>query len=188
MTFKIDKHLPMASALAAMSAVLQLFHLGFQSPQWGMWLDFVAVSWIIAFFLMGPKSAFSVSALGFLVITLFAPETWLGASMKWLATTPIWLSLFIYLKLIKKTRKYYQKPLNLAIPVLFGLVLRSIIVLPTNYYYAIPIWTNLSPQQAINLIPWYIIVGFNTAQTLIDVIFAWVLVFRFRLNRYAVNL
>ena len=76
------RQLAFAGALAAVSAVLQLYHLGYQSPQWGMWIDLVAVSWIIAYFLFGIRSALLVSFLGAVIITLFAPDTWLGASMK----------------------------------------------------------------------------------------------------------
>ena len=35
------------------------------------------------------------------------------------------------------------------------------------------------------LIPWYIIAGFNSIQALIDVGLAWLLVFKFKLYRYA---
>lgn len=173
-----NRELALTAALAAVSAVLQLIHLGYQSPQWGMWLDLVAVSWLIAFFLFGLRSAFLVSLLGFIVITLFAPDTWLGASMKWLATAPMWLSLGLF-------AKKYQKLSHLILPLVIGLFIRSLLIIPVNYYYAIPIWTGMSPAIAIKTIPWYIIAGFNSIQGLLDVVLAWVIVYRFRLNRFA---
>ena len=176
-----NRELALIAALAAVSAVLQLIHLGYQSPQWGMWIDLVAVSWLIAFFLFGLRSALYVSLLGFIVITLFDPATWLGASMKWLATAPMWLSL----GLLSQKYKSYQKISSLTLPLLIGLIIRSILMIPINYYYAIPIWTGMSPAAAIQAIPWYIIAGFNSIQGLIDVILAWIIVFRFRLNRFA---
>ena len=174
-----NRELALTAALAAISAVLQLLHFGYQSPQWGMWLDLVAVSWIVAFFLFGFKSSLYVSLTGALVITLFAPDTWLGASMKWLATAPMWLSLFWF------SQTKYLKPKNLILPLLTGLIMRSLIILPVNYFYAIPIWTGMPTAIAIKVIPWYIIVGFNTIQGLIDVLLAWTIVYRFRLNRFA---
>ncbi|MFH0943116.1 MAG: hypothetical protein V1810_02995 [Candidatus Beckwithbacteria bacterium] len=174
-----NRELALTAALAAISAVLQLIHFGYQSPQWGMWLDLVAVSWLIAFFLFGFKSALYVSLTGALVITLFAPDTWLGASMKWLATTPMWLSLAWF------SNKKYLKLKNLILPLIIGLILRSLIIVPVNYFYAIPIWTGMPAAVAIKVIPWYIIVGFNTIQGLTDVLLAWTIVFRFRLNRFA---
>ena len=167
-----NRELALTAALAAVSAVVQLVHLGYQSPQWGMWIDLVAVSWLIAFFLFGLKSSFYVSLLGFIVITLFAPDTWLGASMKWLATAPMWLSLGLF-------------PGKLILPLVIGLIIRSAIIIPINYFYAIPIWTGMSPAVAIRTIPWYIIAGFNSIQGLIDVILAWIIVYRFRINRFA---
>ena len=49
MTKKIKtRELAIASGLAAVSAVVQLIHIGYISPQWGMWIDIVAVTWAIA--------------------------------------------------------------------------------------------------------------------------------------------
>ena len=172
-------------ALAAVSAVTQLIHLGYQSPQWGMWIDVVAVSWIIAFFLFGFRASFIVSLLGALVITLFAPDTWLGASMKWLATIPVIFSLYLYPKIDGKKSAGYKTFTFLFIPLILGIIIRCLIIIPVNYYYAIPIWTKMSPSQAMAAIPWYIIAGFNALQSLIDVFLAWLAVYRFKLSRYS---
>ena len=79
-----------AATLAAISAAFQLVHpfTGWQSP-WGMWIDVVAIPWIIAYFLFGGRPAIVVSIVGALIITMVAPSTWLGALMKWLATVPM---------------------------------------------------------------------------------------------------
>ena len=79
-----------AGMLAAISSVLQIVHIGYLSP-WGMWIDFVAIPWIIAYLLFGGRGAFIVSVISAIIITLVAPSTWLGAVMKWVATLPIWL-------------------------------------------------------------------------------------------------
>jgi len=178
------RDLSIAAALAAFSAITQLIHIGYQSPQFGMWIDIVAVTWIMSLFLFDLKMSLIVSLLGALIITLFAPDTWLGASMKWLATMPIWFTLGYFSIFLKKTH-YYKKPVNLIIPLTIGLILRCLIIIPLNYYYAIPIWTGLTTFKAINLIPWYIIALFNIIQTLVDVIFAWILVYKFKLSRFS---
>jgi len=180
-----SRELAIASGLAAFSAVVQLIHLGYQSPQWGMWIDIVAVSWIVAFFLYGVRMSFMVSLLGALIITLFAPDTWLGASMKWVATMPMWLCLYLWLAISKQKIAKYRKITYIVVPVIFGIIIRSLIVLPLNYYYAIPIWTGMTAQQAISAIPWWVIAGFNAIQGVLDVVLAWILVFRFRLHRFA---
>jgi riboflavin transporter FmnP len=180
------REITVTASLAALSAAAQLFHLGYQFPQWGMWLDVVAVPWLLAYFLFGLRSAILVSLLGSLVITLFSPETWLGAVMKFTATLPMILTLAISLKLAKKQLLNLQKFALVLAPLVVGLVVRSGLMLPLNYYFAIPIWTGLTTDQALALIPWYIIAGFNSAQAVIDVVLAWILVYRFKLYRHAI--
>lgn len=174
-----------SAALAAFSATVQLIHIGYQSPTWGMWIDVVSVSWIIAFFLYGERVSFLVSLLGALIITLFAPDTWLGALMKWSATFPLILALFIWVKSGKFKLTGTGKPSNLIIPVLAGTALRNLVVLPLNYFFAIPIWTGMTTAQAWQAIPWAIIVIFNTIQSILDVGLAWLVVYKLRINRIA---
>lgn len=179
------REITLAASLTAFSAVTQLIHLGYQSPQWGMWLDIVAVPWLIAFFLFGWRLALIVSLLGSLVITLFSPETWLGAVMKFSATVPLWSIPALWLFVIKAQLLHLGRFRLLIVPLIFGLFVRCTLMLPLNYFWAIPIWTGMSPDQAMATIPWYIIIIFNLIQGVIDVILAWLLVFRFRLYRYA---
>lgn len=74
----------------AISTVLQLFHFGF-SFAWGMWIDFVAVPWIIAFFLFGFRPALITSLIMFVVISFVSPSSALGGLMKWVATVPMFV-------------------------------------------------------------------------------------------------
>ena len=179
------RELAIAAGLAALSALVQIIHVGYLSPQWGMWIDIVAVTWVIALLLFGIRMSIIVSLIGAVIITLFAPDTWLGASMKWVASFPIFLMLGLWLIKNKQPLTYYKKASHLITPVLIGIVIRCVLVLPLNYYYAIPIWTKMTTLQAMQAIPWYIIVLFNVIQSLIDVALAWILVYKFRLDRYA---
>jgi riboflavin transporter FmnP len=173
-----------AAGLAAISAVTQLTHIGYQSPQFGMWIDIVAVSWLVAYFMFGPRLSFIVSILGAIVITLFAPDTWLGASMKWIATTPLWITLAVWIRISHKPLQHYRSPQSLVLPLLIGIFIRCLVVIPLNYYYAIPIWTGMTTAQAMSAIPWYIIAIFNIIQSGIDVGLAWILVYTFKLYRF----
>ena len=183
---KIKTHeLAIASGLAAVSAVVQLIHIGYISPQWGMWIDIVAVTWAIALLLFGLRISFIVSLIGAIIITFVDPSTWLGAGMKWLASFPVLLMLGLWLINNKKPLTYYHKISHLIAPVVLGILIRCLIVIPVNYYYAIPIWTKMTPAQAMTAIPWYIIALFNIVQTILEIGLAWILVYKFRLNRYA---
>jgi len=179
------REIALAAGLAAVSAVAQLIHIGYQSPQFGMWIDIVAVTWIIGIFLFGLRMAFVVSIMGAIIITLFAPDTWLGASMKWLASLPIWFMLGIWTLKKGRVYEYYKKWWKLLIPLSIGILIRCLIIIPVNYFYAIPIWTGLSPAKAMMIIPWQIIALFNIVQSIVDVGIAWILVYKFGLNRFA---
>ncbi|HWY78874.1 MAG TPA: hypothetical protein VNW29_00795 [Candidatus Sulfotelmatobacter sp.] len=182
------RELAIAAGLAALSALVQIIHIGYLSPQWGMWIDIVAVTWVIAFLLFGFRMALIVSLIGAVIITLVAPETWLGAGMKWIASFPTFLVLGLWLFKIKKPLSYYKNPLHLLLPVVIAIIIRCLLIIPINYFYAIPIWTKMTPLQAMQTIPWYIIALFNIVQSSIDVAFAWVLIYKFRLNRYATHI
>ncbi|MFO0703467.1 MAG: hypothetical protein U0525_01955 [Patescibacteria group bacterium] len=180
------RHIALIAGLSALSAVTQLNHIGYQSPTWGMWIDFVAVFWIVAFFLYGLRMSLLVSFIGAIIIALFAPDTWLGALMKLIATLPLIFSLGGWLSVNKNSKiEKYKNILSLVAPLVIGILLRCLVVLPVNYYFALPIWTKMTTAQAWQAIPWYIIAGFNIVQSLIDILVAWILVYKFKLDRYA---
>jgi riboflavin transporter FmnP len=177
------RELVIAAGLAAVSAVLQIIHIGYMSP-FGIWIDLVAVTWAVALLLFDLRVSFIVSIIGAIIITLFAPDTWLGAVMKWLASFPILFFLGIWHKKLTPL-SFYKTPFRLVIPVLLGIILRCAIAIPLNYYWAIPIWTGMTPEKAMLAIPWYILAIFNIIQSIVDVSVAWILVYTFRLSRYA---
>ncbi|MEA1993135.1 MAG: hypothetical protein U9N35_01890 [Euryarchaeota archaeon] len=75
---------------AALSAVLQLSPLKIVT-QWGMKIDLVAVPVLIAFFLFGFRVALETSIVMFLVISVVSPTGLIGATMKWMATVPMFI-------------------------------------------------------------------------------------------------
>jgi riboflavin transporter FmnP len=173
-----------AGMLAALSSVLQIVHIGYLSP-WGMWIDFVAVPWIFGYLLFGWRGALTVSVVSSLIITFVAPSTWLGAAMKFAATLPMWLVPLLWQKMSGLKLSDLRRPRVAAACVLLAVVLRGLLIIPLNYYYAIPIWTGMEPLQAMELIPWWIIFAMNAAQGALEFAIAWLLVFRFRLERFA---
>lgn len=189
------RELALIATLAAFSVVVQLIHIGYYVPQFGIWIDMVAVSWIIAIFLLGIRSVFFVSLLSACIIALFSPATWLGAAMKWVTTAPMWLTLYSWLWCVRyfkirckpacDTYRCYEDFHNLILPLLVALVLRALVAMPLNYYFAIPLWTGMSASQAKAAIPWYAIVGLNVVQGTLEVVLAWVVTFRFNLKRFA---
>lgn len=78
------------AGLAALSFILQVIHFGIAS-NWGMWIDFVAVPWLIAFFLLGAGAAFTTSIIMLVLISLVAASGVIGAIMKFTATLPMFI-------------------------------------------------------------------------------------------------
>ena len=173
-----------AASLAAVSAALQLVHVGWLSP-WGMWIDFVAIPWIIAFLLYGFRTSLVVSVITALVITFADPSTWLGAGVKWIATVPMLICMWVFQKSLRLELKDFRKVRYIILPLIVAIVLRGLIVIPVNYYFALPIWVGWTPEQAMAFVPWWIIFGMNAAQGIIEVLLALLLVFRFRLDRFS---
>ena len=174
-----------AAALASISAVLQILHIGWASP-WGIWIDLVAVSWIVAYFLYGGRTALVVSIVGAIIITFSAPSTWLGALMKWIATVPLIFTMMTFERLLKIKVKDYSKLRHGIVVVAVAMIIRGLITIPFNYYFAIPIWTGWSPAEAMVMIPWWVMFALNAIQTIIEFSVAWLIVFRFKLSRFSV--
>lgn len=180
----VTRRLAILAALASISALFQLLHVGIKT-QWGMWIDIVAVPWIVAYFLFGIRGGLMASLVGSIVITLIAPDTWLGASAKLIATVPMFLTLYAVTFIFKKKIEKFKNIKNILLPILFAIVIRGILMFFFNYYFALPIWIpGKTPIQLMSIFPWYIIIGINAIQGVIDVIFAWILVFKYKLLRF----
>ncbi len=84
--------------LSAIAVIFQLVHgvIGINTG-FGMTVDLVGVPILLAFFLFGLQGALYTSVVTALAITLIAPESWLGASMKFSATVPMFLIPAYYL-------------------------------------------------------------------------------------------
>lgn len=178
------RELAILAALSAFSAILQIFHLGVKT-QWGMWIDLVGIPWILAYFLFDIRGGLIASLIGSLIITLVAPDTWLGALAKLLATVPMFLFLYFFTAIFRKKIRQFSRLKNIILPTLIALFVRGAVMLFFNYYFALPVWIpGKTPSQLMTIFPWYIIVGINTIQGVIDVIFAWLLVFPYHLSRF----
>ncbi len=231
---------------AAISTVLQISPL-YIPTQWGMRIDLVAVPLLLAFFLFGFKVALETSLVMFFIISIVAPTGFIGATMKWMATVPMFIiptvmtlklkknaqkerlltltgvficivalivlfgsffillhdkeivsrilvavsSIVFYLSFWLLTRSYEFEGVSIfkQIPLLLGtlllaLLVRGITTTIINYYFAIPMFFGMPTETAIEWIPWYIIIGLNMMQGVIDVGVAWVLAFKTGIATY----
>ena len=171
-----------AAALVAISIALQLVHVGI--PFGYVWVDLVAIPWIIAFFLFGGRSSLVVSLVSMLLIIIFAPFGFIGGPVKWVATLPMWLLPWIWVRISGSKNVDFKKKGKLIAWIGLAVVIRSIIIIPFNYYIAFPL-VGVAPLEAMALVPWWLLAGLNVVQGILEVMLAWLLVFRFRLDRFA---
>jgi riboflavin transporter FmnP len=171
---------------------------------WGMAaLDFIALPWIIAFLLLGLKGGLLTSSIGFLGIFFLSEEAipYVGAIMKFSATVPMIIIPTLILNLSKfkyssdslKSKRIYAFLMAIAI------VVRCLVMLLLNYYFAIPVMFGLTPSEvpfSFNYFFWgnqmqpnvlmYYILGvslWNTWQGIIDAVLSWLVVFPTNLHK-----
>lgn len=166
-----------ATMLAALSILFQLSP--FWPTTWGMRIDLVAVPWFISLFLFGLWPGLLTAVITCIFIGLVAPSSWLGALMKFSATIPILL--VIGLVQLKKFKPKLQTKL-FFITFALAVIIRCVLMVYVNYYFALPIWLKLSTEQIMQQFPTYMIIVPNAVQSLIDFFIAWLIVFKTRLK------
>lgn len=170
-----------ASMLAALSALLQLSP--FWPTTWGMRIDLVAVPWLICLFLFGLEASLITLVATTVFIGFIAPSGWLGAGMKFLATLPLIIFLgavhFKKLKGIKKHQMFF-------IMFFLAVVVRCILMVYVNYYFALPIWLHKTTEEIMQFIPKWMIIIPNALQSVIEFGIAWMIVFMTKLRKRVV--
>jgi riboflavin transporter FmnP len=186
----------LVASIAIMSALAIVFDvfsdvIPLRMP-WGMKVDFVGTVWVLSYFLYGLSVASSVSVITTLFITLFMPTGFVGAIMKFVATIPMFLVPALVSRLpffSNHGAKLFNKiPLIVGVAVLANAV-RLLVATTVNYYWAIPLWTGIPTGDVLavmfggSILEFIIFVaGLNVLQGIIDVVFAWLLAFKFRLS------
>jgi len=96
-------NLALIALLSALAGVLQVFNgiIGFPTG-FGMTIDLVGVPILLAFFLLGFEAALYTLLITAFLITMLSPTSWLGASMKFAATLPMFLVPAFYIMSIEK--------------------------------------------------------------------------------------
>ncbi|MCD6414242.1 MAG: hypothetical protein J7L23_01285 [Candidatus Diapherotrites archaeon] len=176
----------LASFLAAISVVFQVGHVftGVSTP-WFIWIDIVAVPWLVAYFMKGFKTALLTAILSSFVISLVAPSTFVGAIMKFVATFPMFLvPALVAVAFRKKIRDFSSNELFVfaSISLVLALLVRVAIVLPFNYYFAIPVFFKMPTEEAIKFLPPLILAGLNCVQGTLEFLLALALSFFTRLR------
>ena len=159
---------------------------------WGMKIDFVGTVWVLSFFLYGLSVALPVSIITTLYITIFSVTGFVGASMKFIATIPMFLTpaLVSYLPFFsnRSSKIFNNLPLIVGLCVLANIV-RLLVTTAVNYYWAIPLWTGIPTEKLLDtmfngsMLAFIVFVaGMNVLQGVVDILVPWMLAFKLKLS------
>ncbi|MDH5770985.1 MAG: hypothetical protein OEZ25_06845 [Candidatus Bathyarchaeota archaeon] len=178
------------AVLSTLSIIFEVIP-SFRIP-WGMKIDFVGVVWVLAYFLYGLKEALGVSVITTLFILGYSPTTFVGATMKFIATLPMFL---IPVGLMhspffseKTSRSFNRLPVMVMMCVLATSV-RLIVTSVVNLYWAIPLFWGITSDAVLEVfggvVPFVVFVAsMNLLQSIVDVVVPWILAYKFKLAEY----
>jgi len=73
----------------------------------------------------------------------------------------------------------FRDPRKVLVALVLALFVRGITTTVLNYYFALPLFIpGLTPEMALEMIPWWGILSLNIVQGVLEVALAWILVFR----------
>jgi len=158
-----------------------------------MKIDLVGTIWVLSFFLYGWKAALAVASIMAIYIAIFSSTTPLvGAVMKFIATTPMFLVPALMIKLPffhKKESNVYGSVIVITIAAILASLARLYLTTVVNLYWAVPIYMGMTPDQILayfgGIIPFVAFVaGMNVVQGIVDIYVPWILAFKLGLSRH----
>lgn len=164
---------------------------------WGMAaLDFIALPWLIAFLVFGPRSGVLTATIGSLGIAMLSEELvpWVGATMKFSSTLPLIVvpALLLKLPIFTNSGETLRRKGFFALLMTPAILARCLLMIFLNYYLAVPVLFGINPYEVPGAFNWffwgepmagnalfYFIVGvslWNTWQGIVDAVLAWSIV------------
>ncbi|MCK4884467.1 hypothetical protein KAS24_00205 [Candidatus Bathyarchaeota archaeon] len=171
-----------AIVLASATVILQNASILFITP-WYMRIDLVAIPWILCWILFGLKPAFLSLLISLPIVGFIGPFQggWVGATMKSVATIWMFLIPAIFAWKTGGTKRLLENKHLFVLAGALALVVRVVVTVIFNFYFAIPFFFNMSPDAIISLFENVTTLGFigfgayitevafwNTIQGIID--------------------
>lgn len=186
------RRLPYFIASTAMLATLSIIFDLLPSIRvpWGMKIDFVGTVWVLGFYLYGLSEALLISAITTIYITLFSPTGLVGATMKFIATVPMFLvpAGMAHLPFFseKNSRTFSRVPVMLVVCVVATIV-RVAVASLVNLYWAVPFYMGVSLNDVLKIfggiMPFIAFVAsMNVLQSIVDSVLPWFLAFKAKLS------
>lgn len=160
--------------LAALSLLLQFYHIFYKFVF--IDIDLVGLPWIIASMLFGLEAGIITSIVSAIGISFIADTGWVGAVMKFSAT----ILGVVILGAIRRRFGFNKKLLFAGF--LASLVLRPLVMVLFNYYFAIPAFFKVPTEEAFKNFPVEIVLVANAILMAIEFALAYFIVFKTRLR------
>jgi len=139
-----------ASILAPLSVLLQGLPPIFLTP-WFMRVDFAAVPWILCWTIFGWKSAILCLLISAPLVGLLGPFAggWVGAIMKSVASIWMFMIPALFATRIGSAKQLLDRRSVLISSAILALVVRVIVTVFFNFYFALPIFFNMDHETII---------------------------------------
>lgn len=150
-----------ATLLAPLAVILQIFVPLFVTP-WGMQIDFVAIPWMICWIIFGLKPALLSLLISAPLVGFLGPFAggWVGATMKSVATIWMFLIPAIFAWKIGGTKKLLDNKKLFVLAGILALSVRAIVTVVFNFYFAIPFFFSMTPEDIIGFFSSITTLGF----------------------------
>ena len=148
-----------ATLLAPLAVILQILPPLFVTP-WGMRIDLVAIPWILCWIIFGLKPALLSILISAPLVGFLGPFAggWVGATMKSVASIWMFLIPAIFAWKAGGTKNLLKNTKLFVVAGTLALIIRAVVTVIFNFYFAIPFFLNWSPETIISI--------FSSANTL----------------------
>jgi len=141
-----------ATILASLAVILQILPPLFISP-WTMRIDLVAIPWMLCWIIFGFKPALLSLLISAPLVGFLGPFAggWVGATMKSVATIWMFLIPAIFAWKAGGTKQLLENKRLFVLAGALALIVRAVVTVIFNFYFAIPLFFNMPPDAIISL-------------------------------------
>ena len=141
-----------AAILAPLTIILQALPPIFLTP-WGMQIDIVALPWMICWIIFGLKPSLLCLLISAPLVGFVGPFAGgaVGAVMKPLASVWMFLIPAIFAWKIGGTKKLLENKRFFVLAGVLALLIRAIVTVLVNFYFALPVFYNLTPDIIVSM-------------------------------------
>lgn len=141
-----------AAILAPLTIILQSLPPIFVTP-WMLRIDLVAIPWMLCWIIFGLKPSLLCLLISAPLVGFVGPFAGgaVGATMKPLASVWMFLIPAIFAWKIGGTKKLLENKRQYVLAGVLALLVRAIVTVLVNFYFALPLFYNLTPDIIVSM-------------------------------------